>query len=112
MIYLDLIITVFLIYLLAVIVVGAVDVHRISTKGQKLLDRKRMLETLAGIHGYSSVGWNRYHEYQTFIEEYDHVIRLYEDYRKNPITTTIIVYLSSFVMVFVYAWSWIKKEKK
>jgi hypothetical protein len=65
-------------------VIGTYDVYQIATKGQRLYERKRMLESLASLHGYSPTGWNRYSEYQEFMQEYGDIVKMYQDYKANP----------------------------
>lgn len=69
------------IYAFICIFMGVYDSYRIISKGPMLVERKKALESLAGIHGYSSSGWMRFEQYQQFMYQNGHVLDLYKDYQ-------------------------------
>lgn len=85
-------------YALTVLYVSIREIMSINETGKLLEKRAKALENLAALHGYSRDGWERFSEYQNFLEEYKEALDVFHEWSKEPIWFSIKMY---GIMIFL-----------
>lgn len=104
------IIMIVMVYLLFALYLTALDIYKINTRGKSLSERKRTLEELAIMTGYSESGWNRYEEYQQFMQRYGDIVNMYIYLRTHPTPATLNLFIQSLIMVPIVIYTGIKER--
>ena len=104
------IIMIVVLYLLFALYLTAVDIYKINMRGKALSERKRTLEELAIMSGYSESGWHRYEEYQQFMQRYGDIVNMYHYLRTHPTPATLNLFIQSLIMVPIVLYTGIKER--